>query len=210
MDSTLIIAVVCGTLLLLAGAAFAINFVAHRPTARFKKEFFEYSTNQAFLAGMRALQDEWKLVATDSLTKMTERDIRKLKQTLGQLHGPQEEIFPLFRWLGERLAEPLPLACLYKLRDCPVLIHPLTWTVFAIRIGTYLCLLRLPDAVRSKAIAEGAVWTRFPTAPLKEIDLADRFGEEWVVPNTLHPGIKAFYVQAMQHAGQLEPDKRAQ
>lgn len=115
-------------------------------------------------------------------------------RTFGQLNAPGAELFPV-------LQKPLPLPCLYQVGPCPALVHPLTGVVFGLRVGSYLGLLRLPETARQKALAENAAWPRSPLPALREHDLAELFGPEWVVANQLHPSIRDYYVAAFEDAG---------
>ena len=73
--------------------------------------------------------------------------------------------------------------------------------LFGLRIGTYLCLLRLPEDVRTGAQAENAVWPRSPLPAMKALDIAARFGIDWVIPNSASPNIGRCYLAAFNCAG---------
>ncbi len=100
---------------------------------------------------------------------------------------PTDELFSL---------QPLPARCLRKVHSCPALVHPETGVIFGLRVGTYLCLLRLPERDRGKALAEAAAWPRSPLASLRDCDVAARFGDDWVVPNEASPAIGKYYLAA--------------
>lgn len=153
---------------------------------------FAHPANAKSLAGLHLLLAEWKLDSAPSFEAFTAGDVRRMKRTIGQLYAPTDELFPLLR-------TPLPGRCLWKIDGCPVLVHPATGVIFGLRVGTYLCLLRLPE--HEQALAEGAVWPRPPLPPLKDCDIAARFGTEWVVPNEASPAMRACCLAACEAAG---------
>ncbi len=99
------------------------------------------------------------------------------------------------------LKQPLPADCLYQVETCPTLVHPTTGVVFGMRIGTYLCLLRLSDEARERALADGAVWIKHPLLDKLKVDLASLLGPEWTMPNSAHPQIAEYYGSAFAAAG---------
>lgn len=149
--------------------------------------------NQKALAGLGELEQTWKLESADALRDFTASDLRKFRDTIGQLYAPKDELFPI-------LTKPLPLPCLFWLSACPALIHPKSGVIFGFRIGTYLCVLRLPSPIREQALANNAAWLSLPTS--KDLDIAKLFGPDWVVPNNALGDLSNLYQAAFDHANQ--------
>lgn len=118
---------------------------------------------------------------------------RHFQQSIRQLYSPDDELFPL-------LKQPLAGASEYEIGSHAALVHQVTGVVFAIRVGSYLCLLRLPAEARADALRSGVAWAQSPL-PTMKVDIAATFGDEWVIPNPMSPQITAFYRAAWEAAG---------
>lgn len=130
------------------------------------------------LQGLQQLESLWQLSSRDAVRAVTAADERRLRKTVGQLSAPTDPLFPL-------TADPLLRPCLGWVSSSLAWVHPDTGIVFGLRIGTYLCLLRLPGPIRQQALAGSDAWERNPLPNLRGLDFAALFGPEWVVPNPL-------------------------
>ena len=91
----------------------------------------------------------------------------------------------LLEHFWDELGRTLPVDCRWVLYGAPVLANPSSGVVFGFCGGTHMYALRLPDAARANAIAEGAktLW-EYPAypglgVPASSLDLKT-IGPEWV------------------------------
>ena len=196
MRLTFIVFILGAALLGVAGIAVAVAMAILRsrssPAAKQLSQLIASApSNEPLLRGM-AEYLKWadELPSIKPLSTATRRHFN---QSIRQLYSPDDELFPLLR-------QPLAGASEYEIGSHAALVHQVTGVVFAIRVGTYLCMLRLPAEARTEALRAGAAWAQSPL-PTMKVDIAGTFGDEWVIPNQLSPRIGEFYSAACEAAG---------
>jgi hypothetical protein len=190
------IVAILGALVLAAVALLLLarrTATARRPSRDQEECCRNHPANARVLTAIQAFNEEHSIEATALLSALTRADVRHIESTIGQLEAPGTVLFPL-------LGDKLPEGCGCKVLSWPALVHPRTGVLFGIRLGTYLCLLRLAEPARQEALAAGAVWLRNPVPALAHFDPA-QLGEGWVVPNRMHEAIDRYYREAYEQAG---------
>lgn len=155
--------------------------------------FANHEGNRRLIEGLHSYLKTIGHVESIRLRPWTWWTAWKEKRRHQELEGPSVAPFP-----NDRL--PFGNVCLCRVGPCPAWIRPTTSTVFGIRVGSYLNLLRLPEPQQSLAVEFGAAWKACPLPALRSINIAETFGPDWVVPNRLHPEINRFYERAYEMA----------
>lgn len=101
--------------------------------------------------------------------------------------------------LWDELQKRLPVDCRIVFYGMPALMHPDTGVVFGFAGGTHTYALRLPEPVRSEALAAGATRIKHYPVGQPSFDLAT-IGPAWVFCGWF-AGEAAWCLSAFEHAG---------